>query len=52
MIHLSKSQKRLFRKIYKANILDCSDMSESQLEIVKYLDNLGFLITNRESSTQ
>lgn len=52
MIYLSKSQKRLFRKIYKANILDCSDMSESQLEIVKYLNNLGFLITNRESSTQ
>lgn len=52
MIHLSKSQKQLFTKIYKANTLDCSDMTESQLEIVKYLDTLGFLIANRKSSTQ
>ena len=31
MIHLSRYQKQLFTKIYKANTLDCSDMTESQL---------------------
>ena len=52
MIQLSRPQKQLFRKIYKAKTLDCSNMSESQLEIVKFLDDLGFLTANRESSTQ
>ena len=52
MIHLSKPQKQLFRKIYKVNTLDCSNMSESQLEIVKYLDNLGFLNAKHKSLTQ
>lgn len=52
MIHLSRPQKQLFRKIYKANTLDCSNMPENQLEVVKYLDDLGFLNVNRESSTQ
>lgn len=52
MIHLSRHQKQLFKKIYKANTLDCLNMSEGQLEIVKYLDDLGFLIVNRKSSTQ
>lgn len=52
MIHLSRPQKQLFRKIYKANTLDCSNMPENQLEVIKYLDDLGFLNVNRESSTQ
>ena len=48
MVYLNRVQKRLLKRISKCKQMDCSNLSENDLNIVRYLDDLGFVTSNRK----
>lgn len=43
MSRLSRTQTKLLKKILKLKTINCSDISDSELKVYKFLDTLGYV---------
>ena len=48
MLYLNDDQKRFLNQLSKANLIDCSTLSENDLKIVRFFDDEGLIDAKRE----